>query len=285
MNPWLIYILTQGGITAVAAVGLGLHLRLVRFFDLGWALWAISAAFVGVYMAGWSSSPLLGIIAGSLTAAVLGVLEDGVVFRNLLTSFVPFEAVERFSFGGALAAYLAVASLIQVVGLRDQASIPATTGSWLGLSWVQVTVVISCWGLLGICALLRYSKWSLPLRALLEDSRACPAYGMRVRRLALVTGGLSGLLTGVAASSFGVLYFAHTSTGFSLMLLAVVPCVLIGPRRSSGVAAAAVISIGTIGIIRFYLGDNAAEFLVQVTLILLLICRPSGFVISNLREI
>jgi branched-subunit amino acid ABC-type transport system permease component len=285
MRSWAIYILVQGGVVAAASVGLGLHLRLVRFFDLSWALWAIGAAFVGVHVASSSSSPILGIVAGTLTAILLGMLEDGLAFQGILTSYVPAEAIERFSFSGALAAYLAVSSLVEVLGMRERVTIPSTKFSWFGLSMVELIAAVSCWAALGICALIRFSNRSLRLRALLENSRACPPFGMRVQTLSLVVGGLSGFLTGAAASSFGLLYFADSSTGFSLMLLAVVPCILIGPRSSRSVALAAIIIVSIVGAIRFYFGDSASQFVVQGMILGLLVARPAGFVQSRLREV
>jgi len=285
MKSWTIYIFVQGSIIAAASTGLGLQLRLVRFFDLGWALWAMASSFVSVLVANTYSSPVLGIICGTLTATILGVFEDAVIFRGVLTSYVPYQALERFSFSGSLAAYLALASLTEVLGLRDRITVPSSNFSWQGFSLVELSVVVSSLFLLTICAIVRYSSWSLPLRAVLDNSRGCPAYGMRVHTLAGVIGGLAGALTGVAASSFGLLYFAHSSMGFSLMLLAVVPVILIGPRNSHWIALVAVVTVAIIAAVRFYFGDSASQFLVQAAILVLLLTRPTGVLQGQLREV
>jgi branched-subunit amino acid ABC-type transport system permease component len=285
MMSWVIYILVHGGVAAATSVGLGLHLRLVRFFDLTWALWTISAALIGVQTTLWTSSAPLGVLIGAITGAILGILEDGFLLRDILTSHVSSTIAERFLFCGALAAYLGVISLIEVAGLRDRVSVPPSQFSWLGLSSLQLTVAGVCWGLLAIYGLLRISKVSLPLRAILANSRACPGFGMHVPMLAGTIGSLSGFLTGAGASSFALLYFANVSTGFSLMLLAIVPFILAGTNGSVWVCAAAVLTITAIAAIRFYLGDTAAEFIVQMTIIALLLARPEGVVQTRLRGI
>jgi len=120
----MLHILVNGSLTAAAAVGLSLHLRLVRFFDLAWALWAMISAIVGVFVARSTSSPLAGILAAGLLAGILGAIEDGLILKRALTSYIPYDVLERFSFSGALGIYLALTSATEVAGFRAWEILP-----------------------------------------------------------------------------------------------------------------------------------------------------------------
>lgn len=113
MTPLFLDLLVQSGVLAAAAVGLSLQMRLVRFFDLSWALWAMTTALVGVYVARVYSSPFVGVLASACVGAAIGAVEDGLILRRALSSAGPREPLERISFAAALAVYLAVVSLAE----------------------------------------------------------------------------------------------------------------------------------------------------------------------------
>jgi len=291
MKVFFIDILVRSGVIAAAAVGLSLHLRLVRYFDLGWAIWGMMAALVGMYVARALSSSsslsslVFSIVAGGIVGAVLGAITDGAILRRTLTSFIPKDVLERFNFTGALALFLVFTSAAEVLGFRDQEMVPASGEFWLGLSTSNLAALCVCWGSLISCCAVRFSSFGVRMRALLDNSSACPLWGLNVPVLASLMGGLAGALTGVSASSFGLIYRAHYSTGLEIMLIAVIPCILVALRSTVRVIAASIGVVTVIEITQFKFGYTAAEFLVYGGIILVLILRPEGLTGRQLREV
>ena len=94
----------------------------------------------------------------------------------------------------------------QDVYKRQQEILPPIGNSFLGLSAPGVCSVLMCAGALAFAGALRASSLGIRFRALLDDSSVCAHYGFSVSVLATLVGGLAGGLTGVAGSSFGVIY-------------------------------------------------------------------------------
>ena len=216
---------------------------------------------------------------------ILGALEDGYILRKALGGLIPYDVLERISFSGALAVYLILISITEVLGFRDQEILPPIGNSFLGLSAPGVCSVLMCAGALAFAGALRASSLGIRFRALLDDSSVCAHYGFSVSVLATLVGGLAGGLTGVAGSSFGVIYAARYSVGLSFMLLAVVPCILVGMRNSSRVVIASTAFVAVVGAVRFIFGYTISEYVVFGAIILLLTVRPLGFASSHLREV
>jgi branched-subunit amino acid ABC-type transport system permease component len=284
MNFWLSEVLVDGGLTAALAVGLGLHLRLVRFFDLGWAIWAMSAALVAVDVALWSGSFWAGVLAGGLVGALMGLGEDYFLLSRQMGSLVYGQTLERFHFTAALAAYLAATSVTDVLGFRDYEMIPATEGSWVGLPVRRLMAAGVCWGALAICAGIRYSRRGMFCRALLDDSSACLVFGFRVPAIAGVLGLVAGGLTGIASGCFGLLYVAHQTTGFTVMLRAVIPFILVGARSSGRIVVVSLLVVVVIAGFRTQFGETASHYLVYGVITLLLALRPEGLSREGLRR-
>ncbi len=285
MNTWMAYLVVDGVVVAAGAVGLCLHLRLVRFFDMGWAVWAMTAALVGVGVSRWSSSPIAGIAVGGLIGVALGALEDGYILRKALGGFIPYDVLERFSFSGGLAVYLILISTTEVLGFRDQEVLPPIGTSLFGLSAAGACSVLTCAGALACAWGVRASSLGIKFRALLDDSSVCAHYGFGVSGLAALVGALAGGLTGVASSCFGLIYAAHYTVGLSFMLLAVVPCILVGMRNSSHVIIASTVVVAVVGVVRFLFGYTISEYVVYGAIILVLAARPLGLARSHLREV
>jgi len=216
---------------------------------------------------------------------MLGTLEDGYILRKTLGGFIPYDALERISFSGALAVYLLLISFTEVLGFRDQEVLPPIGSSFLGLSAPGFCSVLICCGTLVFAAALRASSLGIKVRALLDDSSVCAHYGYSVSVLATLTGTLAGGLTGVAASCFGLLYSAHSSVGLSFMLLAVVPCILVGMRNSARVVITSCVFVALVGSVRFLFGYTISEYVVFGAIILLLAIRPLGFASTRIREV
>jgi branched-chain amino acid transport system permease protein len=284
MNAWALDAFIIGGLLSVAAVGLALHLRLVRFFDLSWALWAMSAGLLGVYVARRSPSVVLAVLMGTLLGATLGALEDGLILRKALTSFIPPDVLERFSFAAALAIYLAIVSTTELLGFRDQEFVQARPWSWHGLSDPQLTTAVSCWSALLICAAIRTTRLGIKIRALLDSPSAYAQLGFSVSLPSAIVGLIAGGLTGLAGACFGLLYLAHYSMGLALMLLAVIPCLLLGLQSSFRTVIAAVLTSAAIAGIRYRLGYTASEYVIYSLILFLLILRPRGLR-GHVREV
>ena len=285
MKIWLLHILVNGSLTAAAAVGLSLHLRLVRFFDLGWALWAMISAIVGILAAKSTSSPVAGILAAGLLGALMGAVEDGLILKKAFTSYIPYDVLERFSFSGALGIYLALTSATEAAGFRAWEIVPVSESETFGLTPTETIIVLICVVLLASLSILKVTHYGARLRAVLDEPSVSQLYGINVASYACMIGGIAGLLTGVASCSFGLLYFANTGTGFSLMMLAVIPCLIVGIHNSLRVIVASSAFVSTVLAVRFLLGYEASEFVIYGSMVVILLIMPSGFTGSRLREI
>jgi branched-chain amino acid transport system permease protein len=243
------------------------------------------SAIVGVFVARSTSSPLAGILAAGLLAGILGAIEDGLILKRALTSYIPYDVLERFSFSGALGIYLALTSATEVAGFRAWEILPVSESEIFGLTRAETLIVLICWILLVLLSFLKFTELGARLRAVLDEPSVSQLYGINVPPYAYLLGGISGLLTGVASSSFGLLYFAHTSTGFSLMLLALVPCLMVGIQSSLRVILASAVFISIVVTVRFLFGYEASEFAIYGSIVVILLIVPPGFTGSRLREI
>lgn len=285
MTAWAAYAVVQVGLVAAAAVGFALHVRLVRLFDMGWAVWAMLGAYAGVLATRYFESAWVGVLLGVLVGATVGSLEDRLLLRYSATSFLPPDALERFRFAAALGLFLASTSLAQALGFRDQEMVPAADTAAFGLPEESLAGSTVCWSLLGACFLLRRTPLGLRLRAVLIDPRAAVLHGFNVPRLALVLGAVSGALTGAAAATFGVIYRAHFSSGLALMMLAVIPSLCVGLRSSARIVALSAFLVVLVGVTQWTLGLTVAEYVVRGGTVALLLVSPNGLSPRRLREV
>lgn len=133
--------------------------------------------------------------------------------------------------------------------------------------------------------MLRQSPVGIYIRALLDDPSVYVLFGFRLLPLTLFVGLLAGAITGIASGSFGLLYFAHHTTGLSLMLLAVIPFIATGMKGSLRLVMAAVLVTVAMSFVRFRLGYAASEFVVYGAILNVLALRPHGLRAFALREV
>lgn len=279
------YILVYSAVIACASVGLSLHLRLVRFFDLSWTIWVLAVAGLSVAVTKFTVDPQVGILAGVVAGALLGGFEDGVILCRRLFNGIPEEVLERFNFMGALGLYLVLTSSLALVGLHGQEMTPVLEAQDGLLSTEESSAAVACWGLLILCSVIRRTSLGLHLRALMEDPDVCRQYGLPVNRLATVIGCIAGALTGAAASSYAIISRVDTQIGLQLMLLAVIPCIMVRFRNSLRVLVASLAFVISLALVRIWFGEILSEMLVYVAVVGLLFAIPSGFVGRSTREI
>ncbi len=141
--------------------------------------------------------------------------------------------------------------------------------------FVEIAVAVAV--LLGLVAVLRYTRYGLIIRAGVENRAMVTALGIDVRRaftLVFVLGGVAAALAGVLS---GVYFGAiDPSRGTSLLIFAFIVVVIGGLGSIWGSAAAAVL----VGLVQqyanYYASSGVGDLAVVLLLALTLLLRPSG---------
>ena len=285
MTLWFAYFAVHAAIVAAGAVGFSLHVRLIRVFDMGWAVWATLCAYAAVLSVREFGSAWVGLLLGSSIGMLIGALECRFLLRHAAAGFLPPDALERFRFAAALGGFLSATSLIQALGFRDQEIVPAEGETFYGVSKEALVGSLLCWSLLASCYLLRRLPVGLRLRAVLTDPRTAIIHGLDVPKLALGLGAVSGALSGAAAATFGLVYRAHYTSGMALMMLAVIPSLTVGMRRSARIIVVAIGVVVLLGFAQLSFGLAAADYLIRGATLVLLMISPMGFSPRSAREV
>ncbi|ARP85889.1 branched-chain amino acid ABC transporter permease [Bordetella genomosp. 9] len=266
----LLYLLMAVGFTLVFGV-----MRMVNFAHGEFYMLGTFAAYFLMTHGGMSFLPTLAI------TFVLAVAGGAVVEWGVLRSF------RRDELNGMIAT-LGLAMILQNLALMlfgpDPLSMPAIARGAMRFGKIVVPasrVYVVGFALLTLALLygfLRYSKPGRALRAVVEDFEIASAQGIRARIYYPLGFGLGVGLAAVSGALMAPLFSVSPFVGATPLLKAFIVVILGGLGSLPGAAVAALALGLTESYASLFLSGSAADMLIFVIVIAMLVVRPAGLI-------
>lgn len=273
--PYLLTVLTQAGIFAIAILGLNVLVGYTGQISFGHnAFLGIGGYVTALATTEWSLSPWLGLLAGLAVSVVLAV----VVGYPTLRLRGHYLAMATFALGIGFYAFAVSSPLFN--GYTGIAGIPPfsfgeglvlnTTREKFALVWIVVLLaVVVTWR-------LRHYRFGRALRSIAADESTAEALGIDAHRYKIVAFAISGAFASVAGSLYAhtVSFVSPETFSFATILLFFMMLFVggLGTVWGSLVGALVVIVVP-----EFMRGLEAWQPTVfGLVLIVILIVRPAG---------
>jgi branched-chain amino acid transport system permease protein len=272
--------LTLGGLYALVTLGLALTfsvIDLVNFAHGDLFMVAGYTLFLLINLESISLSyPLIIIIVIILTAIYAMVMER-IAIHPIIQRSWRTHAVTTLG----LSIILQNAALILFTSDPRQVPTPISSQvvSFFGIrTSVQRLVILLAVVLIffGLQWFVRYTKMGKTMRAVSQNRAMCKVVGIDVRRIALITFGIGGAITGVAAALIAPIFSVYPTMGSLLTLKALAAIVMGGMGQVNG----AIYSAFILGIVESFFASYVSFAFKDVVsfglFILVLFLRPRG---------
>lgn len=269
--------LSVGAIYAIAGLTYNLGYIASGVFNFAQAQFVVVGTFVAYYAgANLKVSIVLAIIGGALFCAVLAGLEDVIALRPLAGSGLSGELITTVGVA------VLIEGIILLVAGPDPQRVPYIQSDSFTLLGGRI---LPAEALLIVCAvaftvilatLSRRTTLGVTALAAAENRRAATLRGVNVKALSLGAFMLAGAIAGGLGPVIGAKTFATFDLGDGLALKAFV-VLAIGGFGSFGGALIGGMAVGLVEALSTrWLGDNYANIMVLVVLVLILLIKPSG---------
>jgi branched-subunit amino acid ABC-type transport system permease component len=284
--------LVTASIVALAAVGFTLQFGATNILNLAYGNLMIACAFIGYFFNSLGMNIWLALIC----AGIFGAIVSALLNRLLLTPFIR-RGTKLF---GMVVLTLALGIVIENVILAITGSenefvsytVSADTTYTLGsivLTLAQLEIMgVAIVAMLGIHALLTYTRFGKAVRATASDPSLARSCGIKTSRIIDVVWLISGFLCGVAGVALGINTTSFSpTTGSDIFVIVIAAAILGGVGDAYGSMLGALI-IGLVTEMSAVMISPAYKDAVAfVILVLVLLIRPQGIraVVSGQREV
>lgn len=271
--------LVTAAVLSIAAVGFTLQFAVTDVLNLAFGAVMIVSAYVAYALNKAGVTIWIGVLAAALTGAVVSLaLNQGVYtpFKRRGTTPIALVIV-------ALGMTLILEFGLQAVIGADSVSYQLSQGSGihvggLRLSTVQLVIIaLAIVIMVGVHALLRYSRLGKAMRATAANPSLARNSGIRTDRVVTTTWAISGALCGTAGAIFAMDAGSFGATSTDLFLILILAAVFLGgPGQAYGaMLGAALIGISTeVG--AAYITPAYKDVIAFVLLLGMLALRPTG---------
>jgi len=273
-----------GGLYFLVASGLSLIYGLMRVLNFAHGAFLTLGAYVGyefgTHVGSADSWPVFGLmlVVGTATGALFAFLTEVLLIRRLYEREIEQVLV-------TVGVGLGAVALVNGTWGADPRPLPAPgwmsrTTELLGARIPNnrlVCIAVGVTVLLGLLALLRFTRHGLIIRAGVENRAMVTALGIDVRRsftAVFVIGGAAAGLGGVLAA----LYNGSVAPGMgdSLLIFAFIVVVIGGMGSITGSAVAALVVALLQQFTNYYAIAGLGDFTVVLALAVVLLVRPAG---------
>jgi branched-chain amino acid transport system permease protein len=280
MNVFIMGLLagiTYGIVLFLISTGLSLVLGLMGIVNVAHGALFMAGAYFGLWVAKTTGSIVLGIIAGTMLAGVIGLLIERGFLRQLYRRELD-QILVTFGF-----VYIITNLHLWIYGAWPQAAfVPpyltgsATIGTFAFPMYRFVIILIG----LGLCVSLWWlqerTRVGAIIRAGMDDAEMVTGMGINLRRINIAAFCLGACLAGFAGVvGAPVLGGVDLDAGVSIVFVAIAVCIVGGVGSVQGAMVGALL----IGIATTLVGiyfPVLAMFVMYILMVLVLICRPSG---------
>ncbi len=265
-----------GATYGLIALGLSLIFGVQNVINLAHGEFVMLGAYVTFF--GWSLLALNPIISALLAVPLMfalgAVIQDQLIERvtdnHELTSLILTFGLAIFLMNTAQAAF--TADYRQIGYLTSPIAVGGASfaGNRL-LTFVATSVALGA-----VLSFIKYSAWGKAIRATSQAPEIAKACGIDTRRVRVIAFGVGAAVAGFAGSFIGIMYQIFPDMGFSYLTKAFVIVVLGGLGSIVGAIVGGLI----FGIVEmfgtYYIGGTAANALVFIILVGLLLVFPQG---------
>jgi len=230
----------------------------------------------------------ISVIAGIVTAVILGVLCELLVYRSMRKRNLSPLAYLIASLG----LYIILQNTISLY-FGDDTKVINTAEITVGhqifgayITTVQiVTICVSLALFTGVNLFLHFTATGKSIRAVSSNPELCNIYGISSNKVILIAFALGSALAAVA----GILSAMDTNMtptfGFNLLLYGIVAMIIGGVGSTRGLLAGSLLVATAQHLAAFYLDTKWMDAVTYIILILFLIWKPLGFSGKRLKKV
>lgn len=222
-----------------------------------------------------AGAPLwVGIVAGGLSAGVLGLLVERLVIRFLYGRIVDSLLA---TWGLSLLMIGAATTLFGVAGHGISADFGnIDVGGVQILAYNLVLVALAVLLLVVTWAIARYSKWGLLVRGTMQKPLVASCFGVNRSRVYMATFAFGCALAGIAGAALAPITSVTPTMGGYFIAKAFITVIAGGPQPLLGTITAASVFGVIDGSLSFLWGSVIGEISILVVAVLLLRVFPTG---------
>ncbi len=271
--------LVTASVLAIASVGFTLQFGVTDVLNLAFGAVMIFAAFVAYLINSAGISVWIGLLVAMVAGAVLSVLLNAAVYTPFQRRGASPITMVIVSLGMTLIIEFGVQALAGGTAVSyTMGNGPAFTAGALSLTLVQFLIMgMSVLVMLGVHALLRYTKLGKAMRATAANRGLARNCGIRTGRVITLTWGLTGALCGLAGVVFAMDAGSFDATATDLFLVLILAAVFLGgPGQPYGaMLGALVIGVAT-EVSAAFIPADYKYVIAFVALLVMLGVRPTG---------
>jgi branched-chain amino acid transport system permease protein len=269
--------LSFGALLFLVASGFTLIFGLMRISNLAHGAFYIVGAYVAVVVVSFTSSFWLGVLAGAIAAAVVGVVTERGLLRRVRNQEMPEVLV-------TVGVLFVIGDLLLAIFGGDPKTVNTASGAPSGalvigsfaypqyrLFIIVVTVVIG----VGLFVIQRYSRIGAIVRAGVDNREMAAAMGINIDLVFTGVFMFGALLAGISGAIGSGLLSLSPASGTEILLYAMV-VVIVGGLGSIEGAAIGAILIGLIDAFTKTFIPELSYFTIFAPMALVLVLRPRG---------
>jgi branched-chain amino acid transport system permease protein/neutral amino acid transport system permease protein len=271
--------LVSAAVLALAAVGFTLQFAVTNVLNLAYGGVMIVSAYAAYALNNSGVNVWIATIAAIVTGAVLSLFLNNVVYTPFQRKGTSPIAMVIVSLGMTLILVFGT----QALAGPTNVSYSMSQGALIKLGSIELTVVqlviiaLSIVVMLGVHALIRYTRLGKAMRATAANRNLARNCGIRTDRVVTVTWVITGALCGLAGATFAINSGTFGATSTDVFLVLILAAVFLGgPGQPYGaMLGALVIGLATEVSASFIVSDYK-DVIAFVILLAMLTVRPEG---------
>jgi branched-chain amino acid transport system permease protein/neutral amino acid transport system permease protein len=271
--------LITAAVLAIAAVGFTLQFAVTDVLNLAFASVMTLGAFVAYWINQTGVSIWIALIASMAAGALLSVALNYLVYSPFQRRGSAPITLVIVSLGMALIIEFGIAAVVGGISVSYNMSQGRTVQfADMLLTTVQLIIIaISIVVMVGVYALLRYTKLGKAMRATAANRMLARNCGIRASRVIATTWALTGALCGLAGTVFAIDVQSFDPTSTDIFLILILAAVFLGgPGNAYGaMLGALVIGLAT-EVSAAYIQPDYKYVVAFVALLAMLAVRPTG---------
>lgn len=271
----VIFGLSIGSIFFLMSVGLSLCFGLMRIISLDQLLYYSIGAYLTYSVSTVTGSIALGVVAGTITAALASLMVERLVFRRIYDRDITFTMITSF---GLLIGGVGLIKFIWGVVPRP---VPVPITAQIDLLGTEVPVYRIA--LVAIAALVYWGIWAFlnrtiigkAIRAGIEDIEHVEGLGINVYRLFTITFIMAGALSGLAGGLYAPLIMVDPHMGLEVLAFVFMVVIIggLGSIKGTMISALLVGQVVSLGSLIYAPLAQMAPFAIML---LILLVKPTG---------
>jgi branched-subunit amino acid ABC-type transport system permease component len=271
--------LITAAVLAIAAVGFTLQFAVTDVLNLAFAAIMTAGAFIAYWINQLGVPVWFALLVAMAGCSVLSVVLNLVVYSPFQRRGSSPITIVIVSLGMALIIEFGVQAIVGGVNVSYTMGQGRTFhAAGLILTTVQLVIIaISLLVMVGVHALLRYSKLGKSMRATAANRSLARNCGIRTNRVITITWALTGALGGLAGTVFAIDIGSFGPTSTDLFVVLILAAVFLGgPGHAYGAMLGALLIGLATEVSAAYIEPDYKYVIAFVALLAILAVRPSG---------